>query len=60
LASDDRTDEIFHFVKFRANSKIMFFVDRIELETIEPKFSSASGKMQVLGCSRFLFCFVLL
>lgn len=33
--------------------------DRIELKTIEPKFPFASGKMQVLGCSKF-FCFVLL
>lgn len=59
MASDDRSDEIFHFVKFRTNSKIMLFGDRIELKTIEPKFPFASGKMQVLGCSRF-FCFVLL
>lgn len=31
LASGDRTDEIFHFVKFITNSEIMLFGDRIEL-----------------------------
>lgn len=59
LAFDDRSDEIFYFVKFRINCKIMVFGDRIKHKTIEPKFPCASGKNQVLGCSRF-FSFVLL
>lgn len=28
LDSGDRNDEIFHFVRFRTNSKIMFFGDK--------------------------------